>query len=264
MKFTATDSDGNSASCQFIVTVTDTEAPMAVCTDITVELDAAGAVSIVAGDIDGGSTDNCGIDTLEMLVPGSAPQTTLPISFAGGNGQAGNMFDIMALNDITIDSFDASFDDGVTDTVEVYFKTGTWVGSETTPGDWTLVGTVADLLSAGQNVPTPLGLDLGINVTAGSTVAFYVTMTTTTAINYTNGGTVGDVWASDANLELYEGAGKVYPFGSTFQPRNFNGNVLYSTPPGLVPFSGDFDCSHVGANTVTLRATDVEGNSTGL
>mgnify|MGYP000375852348 CR=1 FL=1 len=262
VEYTATDSDGNTASCQFIVTVTDTEAPMAMCQDITVELDAAGAVSIVAGDIDNGSTDNCGVDTLTMGVPDPGMQTTLPISFAAGNGQAGNMFDMMALNDITVDSFDVNSQAaaGVLVDFEVYFKTGSWIGSDMTAADWGLVGTVTGVASAGPGVGTPLGLALAIDVMAGDTVAFYVTSTDGANVFYTNGGIVGDVWASDANLELYEGAGKVYPFLDTFQPRNFNGNIIYSTPAGIVPFNGDFDCSNAGANTVTLFVTDVEGN----
>ncbi|QIE58286.1 HYR domain-containing protein [Rasiella rasia] len=61
---TATDPSGNTATCTFDVTVVDNEPPVAVCTDITVQLDATGNASITPGDIDGGSTDNCGIAAL--------------------------------------------------------------------------------------------------------------------------------------------------------------------------------------------------------
>lgn len=66
VEFTATDAGGNSTSCTFNVTVTDDELPAVVCQDITIDLDEFGTASIVASDIDGGSTDNCGIDTLSI------------------------------------------------------------------------------------------------------------------------------------------------------------------------------------------------------
>ena len=62
--FTATDSHGNQTSCTFVVTINDAEAPMAVCQDFTVILDAAGNGSMLASDIDGGSTDNCAVDSI--------------------------------------------------------------------------------------------------------------------------------------------------------------------------------------------------------
>ncbi|MBX2827189.1 MAG: HYR domain-containing protein, partial [Flavobacteriaceae bacterium] len=66
VEFTATDLAGNSSTCSFNVTVTDDEDPMAVCMDITVQLDANGEYVLTPGEIDGGSTDNCGIASLEI------------------------------------------------------------------------------------------------------------------------------------------------------------------------------------------------------
>jgi hypothetical protein len=66
IEFTATDTAGNVSTCTFTITVTDDEAPITVCNDITIALDASGFASIVAADIDGGATDNCGIDTISI------------------------------------------------------------------------------------------------------------------------------------------------------------------------------------------------------
>jgi|GEM_PF-1292790 len=66
VEYTATDENGNTTSCSFTITVEDDEAPIAVCQDITIQLDAAGNATIAAGTIDSGSTDNCGIDTLSI------------------------------------------------------------------------------------------------------------------------------------------------------------------------------------------------------
>ena len=61
---TATDRSGNSDSCTAVVTVEDTIPPVALCQDITVLLDASGNSTITAADVDGGSSDNCSIDSL--------------------------------------------------------------------------------------------------------------------------------------------------------------------------------------------------------
>ncbi|MFZ1618017.1 MAG: HYR domain-containing protein [Flavobacteriales bacterium] len=62
--WTVTDPSGNSATCTQTVTVTDNVPPVAVCQPYTIYLNAAGSASITAANIDGGSTDNCGIASI--------------------------------------------------------------------------------------------------------------------------------------------------------------------------------------------------------
>ncbi|MFT6357713.1 MAG: hypothetical protein ACJAYJ_001929 [Saprospiraceae bacterium] len=64
---TVTDNNGNTSTCTAIVTVQDTENPIAICQDITVNLDANGNASITAAQIDNGSNDNCGSVTLSVM-----------------------------------------------------------------------------------------------------------------------------------------------------------------------------------------------------
>ena len=66
IEFTATDVNGNTNTCTFDITVTDDEPPVAVCMDITISLDASGNASITPMDVDGGSTDNCGIASMTV------------------------------------------------------------------------------------------------------------------------------------------------------------------------------------------------------
>ncbi|WP_282777249.1 HYR domain-containing protein, partial [Phaeodactylibacter xiamenensis] len=63
---TTTDSANNTDTCSAIVTVLDTIAPVASCTDLTVYLDNAGEGTISAAQADGGSTDNCGSVSLSL------------------------------------------------------------------------------------------------------------------------------------------------------------------------------------------------------
>ncbi len=67
--YTVTDALGLFDECSFTVTVEDNTPPIAVCRNIDVYLNLeTGLASIVAADIDGGSTDNCGIRSLEASV----------------------------------------------------------------------------------------------------------------------------------------------------------------------------------------------------
>ena len=62
----ATDGASNESSCSFSVTLQDLEPPVAVCQDITVQLDETGTATITAADINNGSTDNC--DDVNLLL----------------------------------------------------------------------------------------------------------------------------------------------------------------------------------------------------
>ncbi len=95
--FTATDLAGNSTSCSFIITVEDNEDPIAVCQDITVQLDANGQYTLDPSEVDGGSSDNCGnvnlslnITTLDCGDVGNVPSANILY----GADIAGNYFSI--------------------------------------------------------------------------------------------------------------------------------------------------------------------------
>jgi hypothetical protein len=89
--WTVTDVNGNFGQCNFIMTVEDAQNPVAACQGITVQLDASGMASITPGDIDDGSTDNCGIDNLSLDISSftcanvGANTVTLTVTDAAGN-----------------------------------------------------------------------------------------------------------------------------------------------------------------------------------
>ena len=88
---TVTDVNGNVNTCTSTITVVDDIDPTALCSAITVQLDATGNASITAGDVDGGSTDNCGIAIMSVS-PNSfdcsnvgANTVTLTVTDVNGN-----------------------------------------------------------------------------------------------------------------------------------------------------------------------------------
>ncbi|WP_165871573.1 HYR domain-containing protein [Flaviaesturariibacter flavus] len=76
---TATDACGNQTVKTFIVTVNDTEVPVVRTQNLTIQLDASGAASITAAQVDNASTDNCGVAAI------SVDKTSFNCSNVGAN-----------------------------------------------------------------------------------------------------------------------------------------------------------------------------------
>ena len=64
--YTATDVNGNSITDSFDITVTDNENPTATAQDLTLVLDATGMASTTASAVNNGSSDNCGIASIDL------------------------------------------------------------------------------------------------------------------------------------------------------------------------------------------------------
>ncbi len=63
---TITDVNGNASTCSANVTIEDNVAPVAVCHNITVQLDNTGNGSTTATAVNNGSSDACGIQSLAL------------------------------------------------------------------------------------------------------------------------------------------------------------------------------------------------------
>lgn len=150
----------------------------------------------------------------------------LTTTTAAGNGQNGAMFDVTAINTVTVTGFTGYATGGGTFNYQIYYKAGGAAGFTTNAAAWTLAGTVSVPVTA--NVLHPIPITLAVTIPAGQTYAFYVT-TTGSTIAYTNGTTLGAVFAADANIQFKQGYGKAYPFGADFSPRVWNGVIHYST-----------------------------------
>ncbi len=159
--------------------------------------------------------------------------SNLATPYNSNNGQRGCMFDVAATNEVIIRCFDVNTYAGTTANYEIYYKAGSFIGSENNAGAWTLLGTATGITSAGNNQPTPIPITVDVTIPAGQTYGFYVTNDFGGGTSYTDGVTTTDFLASDGNITVTGGVGKSYPFGLTFVSRLFNGTIFYD--PGGIP-----------------------------
>jgi hypothetical protein len=144
----------------------------------------------------------------------------LMTTFANNNScSGGNMFDITALSDVMIDSFDLHLQSpGNTANAEVYYKVGSYVGFETNAGAWTLLGTTS-VTSQGVGLPSPCPIG-GLTIPTGMTYAIYIyhpnVVYTSLAATY-----------NSPEMTISVGAGLCSLFGGVNAGRAWNGRVYY-------------------------------------
>jgi HYR domain len=68
--YKAIDGSNNEATCSFKITVRDMQKPNAVCKDATIALDGNGEATVSVTDVNGGSTDNCGVANVTISALG--------------------------------------------------------------------------------------------------------------------------------------------------------------------------------------------------
>ncbi|XOV67735.1 MAG: T9SS type A sorting domain-containing protein [Fluviicola sp.] len=248
---TATDGSGNVGSCTATVTVIDSATPTAVCQNITAYLDGAGNVAITAADIDGGSTDNCGTPTL------SASQTSFTCADVGANNVtltvtdgSGNSSSCTAVVTIADTTSPTAFCQDVT----VYLD-GT--GNATiTSGD--LDGGSADncgIASLSISQASFTCADVGANTVtltvtdaSGNTDACTSTVTVVDSVTPT---------AVCQDITVYlDATGNASITAADVD----GGSTDNCGAPSLGVDVSAFTCANVGANTITLTATDGSGN----
>ena len=129
-------------------------------------------VSVSVDNGDNGSEDNYNTGVIS-----TANGNELMTTFQDTSGQCGNMFDVVALKDITVIEMDIHAID-TNQTIEVFVREGTFQGAEQEPSRWTKSGSV-QIVGKGQGVPTPLpaGSFEPIFIRNGNSMGFYVTST---------------------------------------------------------------------------------------
>lgn len=156
----------------------------------------------------------------------SSATATISTTMAAGNGSSGNMFDIVALNAIEVNGFDVHLSGTALTTIEVWYRTGSFVGFESSNAGWTQVLTTT-VTGAGAGNMTFVPANFTVSIPAGQTYAFFVTSNGGSGMSYTNGTLLGSIYTQNADLQFLEGKGGGY-FTVTNSPRVFNGQMRYT------------------------------------
>lgn len=148
-----------------------------------------------------------------------SPNTTTAIA------EPGNMFDVVAIEPVTITGFEQNFSTAGETVFEIYYKAGTHVGFEMDATAWTSAGqaTITTQSSTMSAIPIPIDIALA----AGERYAFYLTNTGIIRNRYSTGTAVGEVAFATPELSLRQGTANRYPFTDKFEPRIWQGKIKF-------------------------------------
>ncbi|MEM6270199.1 MAG: HYR domain-containing protein, partial [Bacteroidota bacterium] len=248
---TATDNNGNTGTCQTVITVEDNIAPNAICQNITVTLPGSGSVTLTPADVDGGSNDNCGIANLAIS----------PMTFNCAN--SGNNAVTLTVTDVNGNVSSCTANVTVNDTVapvavcqNITLQLGASGNASITPAD--VDGGSSDncAITSLSASPNTFGCaDVGAN-----NVVLTVTDASNNVSTCTATVTVEDNLAPTAvclNLTVQLNASGQ----ATITPADVDGGTTDNCGiASLAVNPNAFDCNTIGNNTVILTATDVNGN----
>lgn len=251
---TVTDNYAHLDSCEAFVIVEDTLPPHAACQDLTVYLDATGSYSLVASEIEAGSTDNCGIDEASIATP--------PFDC---NSTSGPIRVTLKLSDIHENEDSCIAQITVRDTlppvahcqpITVFLDaTGSYMltASEIENGSSDNCGI------AGMAIP-PSSFDCN---SAPASVQLTVTDVHGNIDACTAQITIQDTLLPTAqcqDITVYLDAAGAY----TLSPSELNNNSMDNCGAAQLNLSispSSFDCSHIGNNSVDLTITDASNNT---
>ncbi|CAM1354386.1 gliding motility-associated C-terminal domain-containing protein [Tenacibaculum insulae] len=254
---TVVDDQGNSTSNTAVVTVVDVVAPTVLTQDITVQLGAGGQVSITPAQINNGSSDNC---TSSVNLTYSLDVTDFSCSNLGANTVT------LTVEDENSNEATAT---AVVTIVEDPNQTLSAVAQDITVqlnanGQITVAPSQVDNGSgSGCNSNPTLSLDvtdftcanLGAN-TVTLTATDGTTTETTTAIVTVEDVMGATVVTQDITVTLDANG------DATITTTDIdNGTTDNCSIASMSLDVTDFDCSMIGANTVTLTVVDGEGNT---
>ncbi len=247
---TVTDPAGLSSSCQTTVTVSDHTLPTVLTQNVIVHLDANGSASITASDINNGSTDNCLIATMSL------DKTTFDCSNVGINTVTLTVTDANANTSsqtATVTVLDLIAPTVVTQNVSVQLSATGSASISTADinngstdncsiASIVLDKTTFDCSNVGANTVTLTVTDANANTssqTATVTVLDLIAPIVVTQNVSVQLSATGSASISTADIN--------------------NGSTDNCSIASIVLDKTTFDCSNVGANTVTLTVTDANG-----
>lgn len=144
----------------------------------------------------------------------------------------GNMFNLHALDEVTITGFNVNMYSGSTADFAVYYRPASYAGAENDPSAWLLIGTASGVTSSGIGNETRLPIAINVTIPAGDTYGFYITTTNGVNVPYTGNSSSNPI-RSDGLLQFHKGTGNVYPFGAVSVNIEWNGRIFYRTRSGV-------------------------------
>ncbi len=172
-----------------------------------------------------------------LAIPMASQALVLNANATSNNGTGGIFMDLTPTSqNLNVTAFETMFGavSGTAFQVEVWTRTGTYVGFSTSNVGWTLTQTVAGV-SAGTTALAPVTLTSAIGLTAGQTTGVYLhSITAGNGIRYFGTGTTSNTNFSNADLSLFSAhsrTGAVAFGGTQFTPRALTGNVQYNVVP---------------------------------
>ncbi len=248
---TVTDDLSNTSTCAATVTVEDAVPPVAVCQDITVQLDASGAVTVDPAAVDNISTDACGIASLSLDVTdfnctdiGTNP---VVLTVEDNNGNSETCTATVTVEDVTpptavCQDVTVQLDNNGEATIAAADIDN---GSSDLCGSVTLAADITqfDCTNVGANTVTLTVTDESNN---SSTCASTVTV---------ENNNVPVAVCKAITVQLDENG------EASITAANVDGGSSAVCNTNMEVDVTQFDCSNIGANTVTLTVSDNAGNS---
>jgi hypothetical protein len=252
--YVATDSLGLFTSCSFTVVIEDTQAPLALCKNITLPLNGQGLATLTASLVDNGSTDNCGVTSMSVspstfnCTQIGANSVVLTLSDAAGN---------TATCSATVTIVDQTAPFALCSNINVSLDANgnaSITPAQVDGGSYDNCGSVTLSVSPSSFTCANLGANtviLTVSDASGHSSTCSATVTVSDPI-------YPQAACKPATLSLdAQGNALLLPSlidnGST---DNCPGSMLLSVSPST------FTCANLGPNTVVLTVTDAAGNST--
>jgi hypothetical protein len=249
-------SDGSpnsgSGSCMAMVTVEDLLPPQAECTDVTVQLDENGTAFLPSFNVDGGSSDNCG--TLDLALS----QSSFDCTHLGENAVD------MIVSDGSNNQDTCTATITVEDVISPVAVCQPFSVSLDSTGSASITADSVD----GGSTDNCAGVSLMLNQSTfdcGDIGTNTVTLTVTDASNNSD--------ACQATVTVTDDLPPQAICADISVALDSIGQAMITTDliggastdncgaPDLSLSQADFDCSHIGANTVVLTATDGSNNT---
>lgn len=186
-------------------------------------------------DVNAGADKSaCQGDTIELKATSGYVDKLFVTSDTATSGRPGAMFNIIAHEDVIIDSFAVKYRSTQPVNAEVYGKTGSYRSFEQSQFSWNQIGGYNGIIPnpIGQFTVIPYEFNQPIN--AGDTFAYYVTTSNNIIETASPGnGLNGTVYKTDGVIDFVQGSSNNYPFGTFIGPRVLNVRIYYRTRAGL-------------------------------